>query len=372
MKRFILYLNPKMTRRSRTSIADVARRAGCALGSASKVLNGVEGVSPEMRERVQKAAEDLGYIPNRSARMLKSGRTWRLGLLLPFASDLFYSRQLDAYHDVALQRGYRLEIHFHQWSPIGEDQAIRDLIESGVEGVIVHSSHSPSEAPPYLDLLRKHQIHFAIKGLTYSSYVPKSYEFFLDLKQASMLLTEYLIRLGHRQLTALIPSPLIHPMPEMKSRLEGIAEVVASYPGVSFNPLSIENADAMSELRSGIDPERAGVSFFQKYMEALVARFTREQDRGTAVITFNQMTAWRVIEALRDEGLRVPEDISVAAVGLSHIDHFAAFPLTTAEFSPIETAEIAVAMALGERAFPPPIPATLVPRRSTAPLPQLV
>ncbi len=337
------------------------------------MLNGVEGVSPGLQERVQQAAEELGYIPNRSARMLKSGRTWYLGLILPFASDLFYSRLLDAYNEAALERGYRLDIHFHQWNPKEEERAIRHLIETGAEGVIVHSCAAPGGHPSYLGLLDKHQIRYAVKRVHHPEVAPLAHEYFLDLEKAAELLAEHLIDLGHVRLGALVPGTLEDAEAGMKARLRGIRSVVERHPGVTFQPLYMEPSPMLEFSPDGGNKNcAAGVDFFQRYTEAMVSLFTEQTSRSTAVITFNQMTAWRLIQALRDEGLDVPEDISVASMGISHIEHFAGFPLTAAEFSPMATARVAVAIALGEVSFPPPVPPTLACRRSTAPAPALL
>lgn len=92
------------------TIRDVAREAGVAISTVSKVINGDGSVRPQLRERVERAVEKLGYIPNTAARSLKSRRRDTLGLFLFSIQGEFFTTLSQAIHRVCQQSGFMLNI----------------------------------------------------------------------------------------------------------------------------------------------------------------------------------------------------------------------------------------------------------------------
>ena len=78
------------------TLRDVALRAGVSIGSASAVVNSTAPVSPEMREKVMKAVEALGYTPDGVARSLRLGRTRTIGLVLPDITNPHFAAMASA------------------------------------------------------------------------------------------------------------------------------------------------------------------------------------------------------------------------------------------------------------------------------------
>ena len=83
------------------TLRDVARRAGVSIGSASAVVNATAPVSPEMREKVMRAVEELGYTPDGVARSLRLGRTRTVGLVLPDITNPHFAAMASAIENVA-------------------------------------------------------------------------------------------------------------------------------------------------------------------------------------------------------------------------------------------------------------------------------
>lgn len=306
----------------RLSIRDVALLAKCAVGTASKVLNDSSTVSPAIKQRVLQAATDLGYIPNRHARNLKSGRTYRLGLLMPFASDMYYATLLDAFNETVMETEYRLDMQFHRWMDREEDKAIRYFLEAGMEGIIMLPCRTNSENTHGIQLLRQYRIPYVTLGMHVSQ----------DTNRGMELLAEHLAALGHRQIALLLPAGR-----KMKERIVGAKKVLARYPGVRFEPILLkanEGVPSQQDFRK----HGTSIAFFQDYIGKLVEKFLNRKGETTAAITANQMTAWLLIDALKTRGIRVPEDFSVVTLGLSNTGHFGGFSLTMAEYSPMEMA----------------------------------
>ncbi len=122
----------------RTTMTDVARRAGVSLKTVSRVINGVESVDPEMAARVREAAEELGFRPNFAAAMLRSGgNTATIGLLMKDLRNEFYATIAAAAADVARANGFQL-ITAHSGENAEEElEVVMDLCRRNVDGLLI-------------------------------------------------------------------------------------------------------------------------------------------------------------------------------------------------------------------------------------------
>jgi len=122
------------------TIKDVAERAGVSPATVSRVLNGQQRyIRPETRERVLRAVQELGYLPDRRAQALRRRRTGVIGVLTPDISNPFFSLLVRGVEHEARAHGYSVLICDSQNAPEGEDRAIDALLRERVDGVIVTS-----------------------------------------------------------------------------------------------------------------------------------------------------------------------------------------------------------------------------------------
>lgn len=368
MKRFMFTKSLK----PRLSIRDVAKRAKCSVGSASKVLNDSTEVSPAMKERVLQAAAELGYVPNRHAQNLKSGRTYRLGLLLPFASDLYYATLLDAFNEMIMEQGYRLDVQLHRWIEKEETAAIRYFVESGMEGIIMIPCRLNYEKAPGISLLEQYRMPCVILGKDQiSAPSERISEVSQDFSMGTELLAEHLMSMGHRNIALLMPAPNSK-QAAMRERIDGVKKVLSRYPGSALDEVYLQAQQDHVPAHKDFRLHGTSISIFQDYINKLVEKFLNQKKECTAAITINQVTAWTLIDALKEKGIRVPEDFSVVSMGLSNTEHFGGFPLTMAEYSPTQMAKNALDALLKNFLHPEQIQPTLVCRKSSAPHPQPV
>ena len=129
------------------TIIDVAREAGVSKSAASRALLGQSEVSPATIERVQAAAQALGYVPNAMARGLVEQRTNIIGVHVRDASNVFYAAMLGAMHARAVTHGYRLISTSGTWKLLVDEEveALSTLVSLRVDGIIVCSSALPAE-----------------------------------------------------------------------------------------------------------------------------------------------------------------------------------------------------------------------------------
>lgn len=129
------------------TIYDVAARAGVSPATVSRVFNGIK-VSPTRVEAVRKAAEDLGFVPNRNARRLRTSSSEIIAMLIPDIENPFFTIMTRAVEDVARAGGYSVMLCNTDENPERELDYLRAAVSDPVAGIIV----APSSRDTRLDL----------------------------------------------------------------------------------------------------------------------------------------------------------------------------------------------------------------------------
>lgn len=121
---------------SRPTIAGVARAAGVSVASVSRVLNGLPATE-EMVERVQRAVEELGYVPDSRARSLKVGRTFQLTLAVADVGNPVYVTMMRAVEEVVSAAGYRLVVTTTGPDVVDEVALVRGMARGYADGLVI-------------------------------------------------------------------------------------------------------------------------------------------------------------------------------------------------------------------------------------------
>ena len=132
------------------TIAMVAKRAEVSLGTASKVLNGKEGVHPVLRQRVLAVAQELGYHPNGPAQALRTGRSRALGLCVSLISNPTMVAIMESAVREAFAAGYELTICAAEYEPALELAHLAALARQRVAAVITFATSA--DPAPYARL----------------------------------------------------------------------------------------------------------------------------------------------------------------------------------------------------------------------------
>ncbi|MGK9063813.1 LacI family DNA-binding transcriptional regulator [Stutzerimonas chloritidismutans] len=331
-----------------SNIRRVAELAGVSVATVSRALKTPEVVSPETREKVLKAVERAGYRPNLMAVQFRSRKTRNLVVLVPAISNVFFARVISGIQERAQAYGYRvllcntygredLEseyaelVHAHQADGVIQLRAFNPFAASGKRGATL---------PPMVN---------ACEVLDDAPCPTVS----LDNRAAARAMTEYLLDLGHRRI-GLIKGPQASPLTR---------ERIAGY------------EDALREV--GIEPDptllcRGNFTLQAGYDAAHL--LLAHADRPTAIFCENDEMAIGAMRCIRQAGLRVPEDISVAGFDDITFSAFCDPPLTTI-YQPAEAfGEHAVEMLIALSENRPlgtdrhlVLPFKLMKRASTAP-----
>jgi DNA-binding LacI/PurR family transcriptional regulator len=288
---------------------EIARLARVSLGTVSHVLNGSARVREPLRRRVEEAVEALGYQPSALARGLRRDKTNMIGMIIPDVTNPFFPAVVRGAEDTAFANGYRLVLCNTDNDHAKELVHLKELRTFLPSGLIV----IPSD---FSDLTREAESYQRSgAAVVCVDRLPKRWQG--DSVSASNEVgaysaTKYLIQLGHENI-AMITGPLR--LTNSEERLKGFRR-------------------AMVEARLCLRPEFAHeTSFDLRGGRSKAQLLLRMLPRPTAIFAGNDMIAMGVIQAVRDMGLKCPEDISI--VGFDDLD-FAALinPSLTSVFQP--------------------------------------
>ncbi len=269
------------------TIKDVAAKAGVSIAAVSKVLHGsgtTVRVGTQTAERIQKAAKDLNYRPNRHARSLRLNRSYTVGLIFHgidnLSKQLFKVHVLDGVHDAVIPAGYDV-ILLHDLS---RGPGYSQFVDGDrFDGLIWARLSSFEQFSGIVQQVKSPMVALSTPSRPGLPLVPK---LCCNNRQGMDLLIDHLWKLGHRQYAYLTESYLAEMMEPM-DREEGFCEAVGRRGGdfeiVRFN-------DAASE----------------------VYRWMEQGRYPGAVIGWNEDTAGYVLESALKLGIQVPNEISVA------------------------------------------------------------
>lgn len=324
-------------------MVDVAREAGVAVATVSRVVNGEPVVRPATRDRVNAAIERLGYQRNDAARMLKSGRSMTIGVVIA-GSELFeLPRILLGVEQAAAESSYW--VNLASWQGGGPDAlptTVRRLIGQGAEGVAVIA-----DRPVAAEALERLSVDVPISVVMSGDLSnPAIGSVELDQRLGARLVTRHLLDLGHREIAHLSGRLTAF---DAQARVEGWRAELESA-GVPVQPV--------------LEGDFTAESGYQ------LARRMMAGDRlPTAVFAANDQMAMGVLAAFAEGGVVAPRDVSL--VGFDDVPGagYLVPALTTVrqDFVTLGRRAIEVLMEMigGAEARHHLIPPTLVVRRST-------
>jgi LacI family transcriptional regulator len=297
------------------TVFDVAREAGCSIATVSRALNLPDRVSPPVRRQVIDAVNRLGYVPNGSARALRSSKTRLMGAVIPTLSHAIYARMIESIQGRLSKNGVSL-LHVAVGYDLKlEAQNIRLLLEQGVEGLILVGVHHRHES---LRLLREREIPFVATYSVGGADIP-----FVgfDNYKAGSVAARYLVNLGHRKLA--MAAGVTKNNDRAAERVRGFREAAIEL-GVARQ--DIEIVEAPYRMDGG---------------EAALRLILDKRPDMTAVFCGSDILAFGGMKEARRRGIRIPEDLSI--VGFDNLE-FAEY------LSPALTTISIPAEAMGVRA----------------------
>jgi LacI family transcriptional regulator len=284
-----------VARASRSSgnvtIIDVAQEAGVSYATVSRVLNDDPHVKPETRERVVTSIARLGYTVNQHARNLVSGRSHVIGLLVPDLGTGYIGEIIRGIDEELSATQYDLMLYTTHRRKTKESVYVASLTQGLADGLLLVLPRDPAE---YLISLR--QRHFPYVLIDHQGISEVESAVGAANRQGGYAATKYLIELGHRRIGFITGTM---DLGCSRDRLEGY-EAALRDGGMPIDPRLIQEGDYWQP--SGFVAAQSLLTLPQP---------------PTAIFASNDVMAFGVMEAVRDRGLRIPEDVSI--VGFDNI-----------------------------------------------------
>nr|WP_239534033.1 LacI family DNA-binding transcriptional regulator [Thalassobacillus pellis] len=329
------------------TIKDVAKAANVSISTVSRVLNNSGYTSANVKERVNKAVEELKFQKNMVATAMIKKQTQTFGLIIPDIKNIFYGELTRAIEDKAHKLGFNVILCNTDNDLEKESEYLNFLIRKGIDGIIF-STPETNDMNVREVMKSRPDLPIIILGSKVKNV--RLDEVLVDNFEGSYTATRHLIDLGHERIG------YIGGQPDSYSTIERQRGYLAALEdnGITSNPTYIE----LDEFK--ID------SGFEKGKKLLA-----EEDRPTAIFAANDAIAVGVYKAARELGLRIPEDLSVIGFDDSQFAEIV-FPELTTIRTPIaqmgeKTVELAVQIVKDGKNFKESITfqPTLVERGST-------
>lgn len=325
---------------------DVARHAGVSIATVSRVLNASGPVADEVRNRVQAAVSELNYTPNAAARALALSRSHTVGAVVPTLENSTFAIGVEALQARLRDAGYTMFLASSGYDIANESVQVRSLLMRGVEAMmVVGGAHDA-----------------AIEQLCLARGVPLVQTWTLradaacvgpDNRAIGRQLADYLLDLGHQNIGVIAGETRNND--RAAERVAGVREALAGRGLALPKERLVERPYRIVEGQIGL--------------RALLAT----EPRLTAVICGNDLLAFGALLSARQNGIAVPEQLSIA--GIDDMEFAAELdpPLTTMRVPADEigqrAAEYIIHSLAGSAVAPiTKVPTSLVVRGSTSPI----
>ncbi|OIP00510.1 MAG: hypothetical protein AUJ98_08195 [Bacteroidetes bacterium CG2_30_33_31] len=310
------------------SLKDVAESLGVSTTLVSFVVNGKakqNGISKATENRVRQKVLELGYHANNFARILRTGKSNTIGVVVSDISNAYFARICRNIEDYASKEGYNVIFCSSDENCNKENAQIKMLIEKGIDGIILAPTNKTSDA---IDEINKLEIPIIL----IDRYYPNSnFNYVIsDNYIAAQKITQYLVGLGHRNIGFLAMSPTHTSL--MTDRIKGYKDCLKKN-GIKFNNSWLITLN-IKELDGEIYDKMSG--------------FLDPENNITAIISTNNRVTVAAIDYINRNGKKIPEDLSLITFGFLDVYKIIRPPITAVQLFAEKIGDKAAEMLLSK------------------------
>lgn len=306
--------------RQRPTLRDIARVLSVTTATVSKALNNGTDISDEMKDRVRKVAEEMGYRPNFLARALINQRTRVIGVLVPDLRISFFSEAVRGIYEESGKKGYESLVLVHDETPAKERQKLEFLSDVRVDGILLNAAGGKTNYPVFKKLAEQ-GIRIVcwdrqLEGLDFRSVK-------IDDVKASYDLTSKIIYQGRKRVLFLGPHSGIA---LLKDRYDGYRKALKEH------GIPIRDELVVRSFRSAEDS-------YEKVLTLLKKRV-----KFDAIVSIGGLITYGAGKAVLDKGLSIPDDVLIGEFGDNEIVYKLGVPFYSVSQNPYLIGKISADM----------------------------
>ncbi|GAA4796337.1 LacI family DNA-binding transcriptional regulator [Olivibacter ginsenosidimutans] len=269
------------------TILDIAKELNITFSTVARALNDHPAISKSTKEAVKQTAEKLGYRKNKIASSLRSGKSNIIGVLIPSLDVSFFSSVVHGIESVMNQNGYSILLYQSQESYKKEDKGIETLLNSRVDGIIASTAINRVNKETFQDIVTRNiPLAFfdrVLEGIPAPAVT-------IDDYKGGYMATEHLIKAGYKKIVHITET---RNLSIFKERLRGYLDALKAY----HIPI-----DEQLILKGNLSLD---------FGKACVKELTQRNIPFDALFTLEDFTAMGVIQQLKEQQLKIPEEIGV-------------------------------------------------------------
>lgn len=278
----------------RITLKELAERLGVSSMTVSRALNDHPNVSPVTRAKIKQLAQHLNYRPNGIAQSLVQQRTNTIGVIFPEITFSFFPQVLKGIEEVAYQAGFHIIITISNDQTEREREAIHSLEAKRVDGILISLAQNTVDSASF-EYLKRERIPFVFFDRNLNGFDANCV--LINDREAAARITEHLIQIGYKTLGHLA-GPMT--LSICRDRMAGFTSALQKYHLPIIPEFIIETK---FDQRSGYEAMR---------------QLLRRDPLPRAIFVATDPMAISAYQAIKEAGLKVPDDIAV--VGFADLD----------------------------------------------------
>ena len=288
------------------NIRQVAEKAGVSVATVSRVMNHPESVAPETKKKIEAVIEEMGYTPNWFARGLNFNKTGTIGIMIPNVLNPAHMEVAKGAEDVAHQKDYTTFMCNVENDVEKEKKYVSDLIKRKVDGIVLISSLLEND---YLESILKQGVPLVSVGenKTASTDIPVVR---LDYRLAAYKAAKHLLEIGYRNIAMIYGST---PEKENIRKIEGYQDALKEFGAPIYNEYMLSAENTIED----------GYVSGKKMIEM--------KNRPRAIFATSDILALGIMDAMRDNEIRIPDDMAVVGFDNIRMSNLITPKLTTVE-----------------------------------------
>lgn len=306
----------------RTTIKDVAKRLDVSISTVSRAFNDTYDINKETRELILRTAKEMGYHPHPIAKKLTQNNTFNIGVVVPEFINEYYSEVIRGVQDTLLNLGYQVLIMQSDNNPETELKNVKTLIQNMMDGLIVCPSVKSSNLDYYLEEIRQGYPMVFLNRLE-ASFPAKKVLF--NNEKWCFFATEHLLYQGYKKIYHLSGKG---DLGITRKRTYGFLKAMKKH-GIAPNAYKV--------IESGILPKDAMVAV-QKLIDA--------DDLPEAFMCVNDLVALSTVAVLKENGIKVPEDVGIMGFTETKIANLVTPKLSSVKQPTFEMGQAAASMLM--------------------------